>query len=103
MFAPTNSTQSDFPVALTILDDEVVESVEFMELMAIAQYSGTMTSSNTLIIGIRDNGDCKSLYLSPRLGWGSNPHNKSYTYIYNRKVGFNRQCDKIVPEVIPNS
>ena len=59
MFPSTNSTQSDFPVALAILDDEVVESVEFMELRAIAQYSGTTASSNSLIIGIEDNGDCK--------------------------------------------
>lgn len=61
MIAATNSSQTDFMVVLTILDDQVVENVEFLQLTATAQdSSNNLVSSNLLSIGITDNGDSKS-------------------------------------------
>lgn len=58
--APTNSSQTDFMASLTVLDDQVVESVEFLELTATARGADSnVVSSNPVFIGIQDNGDSK--------------------------------------------
>lgn len=63
-FAPTDANRSFLTVPITIMDDQVVESVEIFQLTATFQDpdSAQMVSSNPLLIGIDDNGD--SMYCS---------------------------------------
>lgn len=62
-FAPTDANRSSLTIPITIMDDQVVESVELFQLTATFHDadSSEVVSSNPLLIGIDDNGDSKKL------------------------------------------
>ena len=68
-FPPSDSAATSLVVTVTVVDDDVVESIEFMQV--IASFGEPKVSSNRLIIAIEDNGDsmltCTS-YNRPNVG-----------------------------------
>lgn len=54
-FPPSDSAATNLVVTVTVIDDEVVESIEIMQVTA--SFGEPEVSSNLLIIGIEDNGD----------------------------------------------